>query len=85
MDAQCCSQATDPAPGGAPWPLRHPLLIPAALNPVHLHWCSCHLGTLVIATQSLVDWDLLVGEAVNTHAEGQYPGLVLRAPKRQIV
>lgn len=72
-----------PAPSGAPWPLWHPLLTPAALNPMHLQGCSCHLGTSVNLTQSLVDWGLLAGEAVSTHPEGQYPGLVPRAPKTQ--
>lgn len=76
MSAWCCSQATDPAPGGTPWPLRYPLLTPAALNPVHLRWCSCHFGTLVTATQSPVGWDFLVGEAVSPHTEVQHPGLV---------
>lgn len=85
MAARCCTQATDPAPGREPWPLWHPLLTPAALDPVHLHWCSCHSGTSVVATQSLVDWDLLVGGAANTQTEGWFPGLVLTASKRQIL
>lgn len=85
MAAWCYRQATVPAPGAAPWPFWHPLLTPAALNSVHFHWCLCHLGTSGIATQSLVDWDLSVGDTVNTHTEGQRAGLVLRPPERQML